>query len=92
MNKKSFEQKILTQKYFALTLSEYQEPIICQNIKGILDNLGYGSDEDALEDIRQWGWESKIKTFFADIDGPTLTVGDTKAEVLQNIKKVWHNI
>jgi len=92
MNKKSFEQKILSQKYFGYLEMEDDEPIVTKDINVILEQLGYDSKEEALEDIREWCWSSKSKTFNADIDGPTFTAGSTKSEVLKQIKKALKGI
>ena len=86
MNKKTFDKKILTQKYFGFLNGEDEDPIVTTDIKVILAQLGYSSDEEALEDISYWCWSSKSKTFNADIDGPTFTAGSTKSEVLKQIK------
>ena len=86
MNKKTFDKKILTQKYFGFLNGEDEDPIVTTDIKVILAQLGYSSDEEALEDISYWCYSSKSKTFNADIDGPTFTAGSTKSEVLKQIK------
>jgi hypothetical protein len=86
MNKKTFDKKVLTQKYFGFLNGENDEPIVTTDIKVILAQLGYSSDEEALEDISYWCYSSKSKTFNADIDGPTFTAGSTKSEVLKQIK------
>jgi hypothetical protein len=86
MNKKTFDRKVLTQKYFGFLNGENDEPIVTTDINVILEQLGYDSKEEALEDISYWCYSSKSKTFNADIDGPTFTAGSTKSEVLKQIK------
>jgi len=86
MNKKTFDRKVLTQKCFGFLNGENDEPIVTTDINVILEQLGYDSKEEALEDISYWCYSSKSKTFNADIDGPTFTAGSTKSEVLKQIK------
>ena len=91
MNKKTFETKVLKQKYFGY-LGLDPEPLITKDINDVYNKLGYDSFEEFIEDVSSWCYSSKSKTFNADIDGPTFTAGSTKKEVSDQIKKALKGI
>lgn len=92
MNKKTFETKVLKQKYFGFLGDENSDPLITKDINDVYNELGYGSFDEFIEDLRHWSYSSKSKTFNADIDGPTFTAGSTKKEVSDQIKKALKGI
>lgn len=91
MNKKTFEQKVLKQKYFGY-LGLDPEPLITKDVNDICNKLGYDSFEEFIEDVSSWLYSPKSKTFNADFDGPTFTAGSTKKEVSKQIKKALKGI
>ena len=95
MNKKTFETKVLKQKYFGFFGFHGDvnlDPLITKDINDVYNELGYDNFEEFIEDLRHWCYSSKSKTFNADIDGPTFTAGNTKKEVSDQIKKALKGI
>lgn len=91
MNKKTFETKVLKQKYFGY-LGLDPEPLITKDINDVYNKLSYDSFEEFIKDVSSWCYSPKSKTFNADIDGPTFTAGSTKKEVSNQIKKALRGI
>ena len=92
MNKKTFEQKVLKQKYFGFLGDENSGPLITKDINDVYNEVGYEPFDEFVEDVSSWCYSSESKTFNADINGPTFTAGSTKKEVSDQIKKALKGI
>lgn len=86
MNKKQFKKKFLGQRWYAMM--DVGEPDLTNKLSEAISWISIdGNKEEFIEEVSQWCYDSRSKTFSADIDGPTFTSASTKKEVLSRLKK-----
>ena len=100
MNKNQFEKKFLNQRYYGYVREGSESTVwISDDLTDIvlISLNGWGrtikkkaTDKDVkqfIEDVQEWCYDSRSKTFNADIDGPTFTSASTKKELNERLKK-----
>lgn len=100
MNKTQFEKKFLNQRYYGFVregsgssawISDDLEDIVLISLNGwgrtIKKKVTVKDVNQFIEDVQEWCYDSRSKTFSADIDGPTFSSASTKKELMQRLKK-----
>lgn len=84
MNKTQFQKKFLGQRWYAMMTEG--EPEITNKLSEAINWIGE-TKEEFVDEISQWCYDSRSKTFSGDIDGPTFTSASTKKEIMQRLQK-----